>query len=160
MLGFHQVTGRLIGSMDRHFTEATVEWNLEVLYADLASAKGKHLTPVEKMHLNGLLCGHSPLEIAEKLGKSVNGVESDLSATIYRYVKSLLEKPDDHKIGNWRNVAEWLEEAGYKSPSQLTVEDLLTNKATVHVTNINIEKNQIVFMMNLRVPTKYQAVDE
>jgi hypothetical protein len=90
----------------------------------------------------------------------VNGVESDLSATIYRYVKSLLEKPDEQKIGNWRNVAEWLEEAGYKSPSSLKVEDLLTNKATVHITNINIEKNQIVFMMNLRVPTKYQSMDE
>jgi DNA-binding CsgD family transcriptional regulator len=98
--------------MKRHFTDATVEWDLEVLCADLASAKGKHLTPVEKIHLQGLLLGHSPLEIAEKLGKSVNGVESDLSATIYRYVKSLLEKPDE-KIGNWRNIADWLAEAGY-----------------------------------------------
>jgi hypothetical protein len=124
----------------------------------LASAKGKHLTPVEKIHLKGLLCGHSPLEIAEKLGKAGNGVESDLSATIYRYVKSLLEKPDE-KIGNWRNIVEWLAEAGYKSPSQLKVEDLQTDRTTIQITNINIEKNQIVFMMNLRVPTKYNQTD-
>jgi hypothetical protein len=111
------------------------------------------------MRVQGLLCGYSPLEIAEKLGKAVNGVESDLSATIYRYVKSLLEKPDE-KIGNWRNIAEWLAEAGYKSPSQLKIQDLETEKTTIQITNINIERNQIVFMMNLRVPTKAQTVDE
>lgn len=145
--------------MKEYFAEATAEWDLDVLYTDLASAKGKHLTPVEKIHLQGLLCGCSPLEIAEKLGKAANGVESDLSATIYRYVKSLLEKPDE-KIGNWRNIAEWLKDAGYKSPSQLKIQDLQTDKTTIQITNINFEKNEIVFMMNLRVPTKHQIVDE
>jgi DNA-binding CsgD family transcriptional regulator len=145
--------------MERHFVDATAEWDLDVLYVDLASAKGKHLTPVEKIHLQGLLSGHSPLEIAEKLGKAVNGVESDLSATIYRYVKSLLDKPDE-KIGNWRNISEWLKDAGYKSPSQLKIQDLETDKTTIQITNINFEKNEIVFMMNLRVPTKHQIVDE
>ena len=147
--------------MDGHFSQAKAEWGLELLYADLASAKGKHLTPVEKIHLQGLLCGYSPVEIADKLGKAACGVETDLSASIYRYVKSLLGKPDE-KISNWRNIAEWLEEAGYKSTpnTNLKVEDLEIDKTIVQVTNIHIERNQIVFRVNLRVPTKYNTVDE
>ncbi len=52
------------------FPEAAHHWDLDTLYKDLASAKGKHLTPMEKLHLRGLLFGHSPGEIAEKLHKS------------------------------------------------------------------------------------------
>lgn len=148
-------------SIDKQFIEAEKQWSIENLYIDLASAKGKHLTPMEKVHLRGLLCGYSPVEIAEKLDKSANGVETDLCATIYRYTKALVIKPDE-KISNWRNIAEWLEEAGYKSqsPSQLRIEDLLTEQAAVNVTNINIEKSQIVFMINLRIPTKYENTTE
>ena len=142
--------------MFKDFAKAKAEWDFALLEADLVSAKGRHLTPVEKLHLQGLLCGYSPAEIAEKLGKSVSGVETDLSASIYRYVKLLLSKPDE-KISNWRNIIEWLEEAGYKSSPQnsLKVEDLEIEKTVVQVTNINIDRNQIVFMINLRVPTKY-----
>jgi hypothetical protein len=93
---------------DEQFTQAANHWDLETLYTDLASAKGKRLTPVEKLHLRGLLCGCSPGEMAEKLGKDVKGVESDLCASVYKYVKSLLGKGNE-KIGNWRNIAEWLE---------------------------------------------------
>ena len=42
------------------FSEAALYWDLETLYKDLASAKGKHLTPTEKLHLRGLLCEYSP----------------------------------------------------------------------------------------------------
>ena len=49
---------------DEEFSQAAQDWDLETLYADLASAKGKRLTPTEKLHLRGLLCGHSPVEIA------------------------------------------------------------------------------------------------
>ena len=48
------------------FKLAENEWDLENLYEDLGSAKGKNLTPMEKSHLRGLLCGFSPAEIAEK----------------------------------------------------------------------------------------------
>ena len=144
--------------MFKDFAKAKAEWDFALLEADLVSAKGRHLTPVEKLHLQGLLCGYSPAEIAEKLGKSASGVETDLSASIYRYVKSLLLKPDE-KISNWRNIIEWLDEAGYKSSAQnpLKVEDLEIDKTVVQVTNINIDRNQIVFMINLRVPTKYKS---
>ncbi|NJQ96624.1 MAG: helix-turn-helix domain-containing protein [Hydrococcus sp. CSU_1_8] len=139
---------------DEQFTKAANQWDLETLYADLASAKGKRLTPTEKRHLRGLLCGYSPSEIAEKLQKTPKGVETDLCATLYKYVKSLVGK-GSAKIENWRNIAEWLEDAGYKTkpPAKLPVKDLLPENCVVNVTNINIDNNQIVFFINLRIPT-------
>ena len=76
---------------DEQFTEASNHWDLETLYADLASAKGKRLTPVEKLHLRGLLCGYSPAEIAEKLGKDAKGVESDLCASVYTAIPAVMK---------------------------------------------------------------------
>jgi len=68
---------------DEQFSQAEQQWDLETLYIDLASAKGRRLTPVEKLHLRGLLCGYSPAEIAEKLHKSVKGVEAEVSVSVY-----------------------------------------------------------------------------
>lgn len=138
--------------VDKIFAQAAQEWDLETLYADLASAKGKHLTPIEKTHLRGLLSGYSPCEIAEKLDKSPRGVEADLSNTVYKYVKFLLDK--EEKIENWRKIYEWLEESGYKSkPPQVPVQTLLPEKSVVNITTINIEQNQIVFQFVLKIPT-------
>ncbi len=46
--------------IDSYFKEAEKKWNLKTLYTDLASAKGKRLTPMEKLHLRGLLCELTP----------------------------------------------------------------------------------------------------
>ncbi|MEA5576234.1 helix-turn-helix domain-containing protein [Anabaena sp. UHCC 0451] len=113
------------------FVEASNNWDLETLYTDLASVKGKRLTPVEKLHLRGLLLGYSPAEIADKLGKDVRGVETDFSATIYRYVKGLVGKCNE-KINNWRSVIEWLDEAGYK------IEITNKNQETVNFESVDI----------------------
>ncbi|MEB3830614.1 helix-turn-helix domain-containing protein [Phormidium sp. CCY1219] len=138
---------------DKQFTEALQHWDLDTLYADLASAKGKSLTPVEKLHLRGLLCGCSPSTIAEQLGKNAKGVETDLCATLYRYVKSLVGKSNG-KIENWRKIAEWLEDAGYKRKlDRVALDNLLPEKSVVNITNINIENNQLVIAFNLRIPT-------
>ena len=127
-----------------HFALAKQHWDLENLYIDLASAKGKNLTPIEKIHLCGLLCGYSPAEIAEKLHKSVNGIEVDFSNTIYQYVKHLLNRSDE-KIENWRNICQWLEEVGYKN--QQTEQSQANNQipvdAQVHSSSINIGNQQI-----------------
>lgn len=140
-----------MAKVDQMFTHAAQEWDLDTLYADLASAKGKHLTPIEKAHLRGLLCGCSPSEIAEKLEKIPRGVEVDLSTTIYKYVKFLLDKSE--KIENWRNIYEWLDDSGYKSqPPQVPVQTLLPEQSVVNMTNINIEHDQIVFQFNLKIP--------
>ncbi|MEP6519758.1 helix-turn-helix domain-containing protein [Microcoleus vaginatus] len=143
-----------MASTNDRFVEAESRWDLKTLYSDLAAVKGKPLTPVEKLHLRGLLCGFSPAEIAEKLKKNPKGVETDLCASIYKYVKAFLGKGVE-KIENWRNIAEWLEDAGYKTQSsaKLPVKDLLPENCVVNVTNINIDKNQIVFFINLRIPT-------
>ncbi len=137
---------------DEQFTEAANHWDLETLYADLASAKGKRLTPMEKRHLRGLLCGHSPSEIAEKLQKTPKGVETDLCATLYKYVKSLVGKGIE-KIENWRNIAEWLEDAGYKTqpPAKLPIQDGLSENSKVNVTNIICDNNQITIDVFLQI---------
>jgi hypothetical protein len=135
------------------FTQAAQQWDLQTLYADLTFAKGKPLTPVEKTHLRGLLCGCSPSEIAEQLHKNSNGVETDLCATVYRYVKNLLDK-NNGRIDNWRNITQWLEEAGYKHPSaEIPINNVLPDKSVVNITNINYENKQIVIHFNLAIPT-------
>lgn len=137
---------------DEQFTQAANHWDLETLYADLASAKGKRLTPMEKRHLRGLLCGYSPSEIAEKLQKIPKGVETDLCATLYKYVKSLVGKGIE-KIENWRNIAEWLEDAGYKTkpPAKFPIPDGLSENSKVNITNIICDNNQITIDVFLQI---------
>lgn len=141
-------------SIDKQFSQAEQEWDLKTLYADLAFAKEKPLTPMEKLHLRGLLCGHSPTEIADQLGKQPKGVETDLCTSVYRYVKGLLDKKNE-RIENWRKISEWLEEAGYKQElsTSIPMNELLPNKSVVNVSNIAIENNQLVIVINLRIPT-------
>ncbi|MBE9143237.1 helix-turn-helix domain-containing protein [Planktothrix mougeotii] len=141
-----------MAQVDKMFSQAAQEWDLDSLYADLASAKGKHLTPIEKAHLRGLLSGCSPSEIAEKLDKIPRGVESDLCATIYKYVKYLLDKTE--KVENWRKICEWLDESGYKSKlEKLAVKTLIPEQSVINITTINIDQHQIVFHFNLKIPT-------
>ncbi|MBW4495078.1 MAG: helix-turn-helix domain-containing protein [Oscillatoria princeps RMCB-10] len=142
-----------MASIDEQFAQAANYWDLETLYTDLASAKGKRLTPVEKLHLRGLLCGHSPAEIAEKLGKSVKGVEVELCNTLYQYVKNLVGKRDE-KVDNWRNICEWLQEAGYKAqpPAQSQARNFFPESSVVNITNISIDNKQLVIIINLRIP--------
>jgi hypothetical protein len=141
-----------MASIDAQFAEAANNWDLETLYADLASAKGKRLTPVEKLHLRGLLCGYSPTEIAERLNKSVKGIGVDFSNTLYLYVKNLVGRGDE-KVENWRNITEWLQEAGYKSRSsaQLQLSDYLPVEFLIKRANIIIDKNQIVVDINIKI---------
>lgn len=140
------------------FNQAKHQWDLERLYNDLASVKGKNLTPMEKLHLRGLLCGYSPVEIAEKLYKELRGIETDLSATVYRYIKGLVNK----KIENWRNVSEYLEQTNYKIQSSfllkkqqgvfLPIEDLKGLVTISHNSNC-LKHNQKIVEINIRLVT-------
>ncbi|WP_017721941.1 NB-ARC domain-containing protein [Kamptonema formosum] len=105
---------------NEEFADASNHWDLQRLYADLASAKQevasrptRGLTAVEKLHLCGLLCGCSPAEIARRLHKDARGVEAELSATLYRYIKTLTGK----KLNSWQDIVPWLEAAGYRKSS-------------------------------------------
>ncbi|MBD2690651.1 helix-turn-helix transcriptional regulator [Anabaena catenula] len=141
-----------MASAEERFAQAANYWDLETLYTDIASAKGKRLTPIEKIHLRGLLCGYSPAEIAERLNKNAKGVEVDLCNTLYKYVKSLVDKSDE-KVENWRNITEWLEEAGYKSQvsNQFKLGDDLPVELLVKKANISFDNNKIIVDINMRL---------
>ncbi len=146
---------------DEQFTEAHQQWDLKTLYADLAYAKGKPLTPMEKLHLRALLSGHSPTEIAEKLGKDRNGVKTDLCASVYKYIKILLDKSEE-RIDNYRSISEWLEGAGYKCAlsSQSSIGELLAEKSVVNITNVSCENKSIVINFSLKIPTDQSEIIE
>ncbi|MEN8220405.1 MAG: helix-turn-helix domain-containing protein [Pseudomonadota bacterium] len=136
------------------FTQAENNWDLENLYTDLASAKGKNLTLVEKRHLRGLLCGYSPVEIAQVLHKTSRGLEVDLSNTLYQYVKTIVDRLDE-KVENWRNICQWLEDAGYKYQPAATQSQLSNSvpvDAKVHISNINFEGDKIEIGILLQLP--------
>ncbi|MEZ5671192.1 MAG: hypothetical protein R3E08_01970 [Thiotrichaceae bacterium] len=153
---------------DDKFLEAEVEWDLSRLYKDLAIAKGKgkskSLTPIEKLHVRGLLCGYSPIEIADKLHKDPDGLKVDLSNRVYQYVKGVLGKEEEN-VGNWRNIREWLEEAGYRQPinhTSFTI-DSLPIDAAVKITNIN--RSRVMIEVNMRFtaplsPTNREKFDD
>jgi WD40 repeat protein len=125
-----------LDSPEEPFARASNDWDTQKLYSDLANAKQQFaphtrrgLTPVEKRHLCGLLCGYSPAEISIILNKQTKGVEVDLSKTLYRYLEFLTNRPRN-ALTNWRDAIDWLEIAGYKTqPKTLTGVSL---KATLH----------------------------
>jgi len=144
------------------FAKAESQWDLDRLYCDLATIKGKRLSPVEKLHLRGLLSGYSPTEIANQLSKKPRGVEVDLSNTLYHYIKVVVHRSEE-KIDDWREIRDWLEEAGYrKSYSQLdslsilgtTITDLSTGSSTFSIEKVQIEKIQIE-----KIKTNQKVID-
>ncbi len=135
------------------FFQAAKHWDVETIYIDLAEVKGKRLTPIEKKHLKGLLCGYSPTEIAEKLNKSAKGVGVDLCNTLYQYVKELVGNSNG-KVENWRNISEWLEDAGYKNDESIEYDASdCVSVLVVKRANIKIEKNQLIIDINIRLVT-------
>jgi hypothetical protein len=108
--GFNQI--------EDEFLEAKKNWELEKLYIDLASAKRKALTPVEKKFLRGLLCGCSPAEIAKIVYQSASSstVRVYLSNGLYKYIEEMLSNQAGYsvKVKSWSRVTHLLEKAGYK----------------------------------------------
>ena len=105
-------------NFEEEFIEAKNHWELEKLYVDLASAKGKALTPVEKKFLRGLLCAFSPAEIAKTVynSSSSSTVRVYLSNGLYKYIEEMLSNQMGYsvKVKNWSRVTTLLEKAGYK----------------------------------------------
>ncbi|MBW4506608.1 MAG: ATP-binding protein [Scytonematopsis contorta HA4267-MV1] len=105
-------------NLENDFIEAKQNWELEKLYIDLASYKGKALTPVEKKFLRGLLCGFSPAEIANVVyqSRSSSTVRVYLSNGLYKYIEEMLSIQAGYsvKVKNWSRVTQLLEKAGYK----------------------------------------------
>lgn len=101
---------------DDAFADAFQNWNVEQLYLDLADAKGKGLTRVEKQYLRGLLCYCSPNEIAERLHVAGDTVRNYLSKGLYRYIEELLIQRESEtiRVKDWSRVPQLLEKAGYR----------------------------------------------
>ncbi|MBF2064077.1 MAG: NACHT domain-containing protein [Calothrix sp. C42_A2020_038] len=121
--------------IEEEFVEAKNSWELEKLYVDLASAKGKALTPVEKKFLRGLLCGFSPAEIANTVYKtrSSSTVRVYLSNGLYKYIEEMLSNQSGTsiKVKNWSRVTQLLEKAGYKKNwvfTEATTNRVMTRK--------------------------------
>ena len=132
-------------SPEEQFILAANDWDLERLYKDLADAKLKvaphkrkrELTEVEKLHLRGLLCACSPSDIAKKLHREERGLRADLSSTVYLYVKQLTPGKVDIRLNNWRDIPDWLEQAGYKTRSSKLDEN--EAKITTFVSDSDID---------------------
>jgi hypothetical protein len=143
---------------DDQFTQAEKEWDLERLYNDLTAVKGKELSPIEKLHLRGLLCGYSPGEIAERLHRDARGLEVNLSNKLYKYVKTIVKR-EQERIKNWRTIYEWLEEAGYKAQNQSQSADGIPVDTKVHIEKINVENNKIEICMNTQIIINTQLLN-
>lgn len=106
---------------DEPFAEAKQRWQLDLLYTDLGTVKGRGLTRVEKSYLRGLLCGYSPNEIAEQLQVKNDTVRNALSKGLYRYIEGRLseQQPDLIRVESWGQVARLLDEVGYQRASGL-----------------------------------------
>ena len=115
---------------DAKFAEAAQNWNLDRLYIDLASSKGKGLTPIEKLYLRALLSAYSPTEIAEQCHVSSDTVRNYLSKGLYRYIEELLIRQENSttRVSSWSRVATLLEQAGYRLQSSTG-----NNSSTVEV---------------------------
>lgn len=147
---------------DEMFAEAENNWDLERLYQDLAEAKRqvspsarKGLTEREKLYLRGLLCGYSPAEMARKLFQSPKGVEVYVCKTLYQYFKKMADVPNE-KVGNWRNINNRLEEAGYKTKSSVESQsnNSLHAQPLVKIVNIGVVQNNqdtVTIDINIRV---------
>lgn len=105
--------------LEEKFLDAAVFWDLERLYADLATIKQKPLSSTERICLRGLLCGLDPNEIAASLHRQPQGLRVDLTRGIYRYVAAIAE----NQIKNWRDIAVLLERAGYRCLEQSSEPD-------------------------------------
>ncbi len=142
---------------DDQFTQAENDWDLERLYKDLTAVKGKELSPIEKLHLRGLLCGYSPNDIAEILHRDVRGLEVNLSNKLYKYVKTIVKR-EQERVENWRSICQWLEEAGYKAQNQSQSNDATPVETKVHIEKISVENNKIEICINTQIIINTQLI--
>ncbi|MEA5502551.1 NB-ARC domain-containing protein [Halotia wernerae UHCC 0503] len=129
--------------IEEEFIEAKSSWELEKLYIDLASTKGKALTPVEKKFLRGLLCGYSPGEIATIVyqSRSSSTVRVYLSNGLYKYIEEMLSKQAEYsvKVKNWSRVTHLLEKAGYRK-GRLQLQPAINPKKTLQEPETDLVK--------------------
>lgn len=141
------------------FAEAANYWSLERLYLDLGDAKGRGLTPLEKKFLQGLLCGYSPAEIADRVyhGRSSSAVRVYLSNGLYKYLQELLirQSGKTEKIKNWSRVTRLLDQAGYRknTPDSFQQTQLSSEKAIIFPSTVADTPNYQDWEEKIEIPT-------
>ncbi|MFN6569839.1 hypothetical protein [Dendronalium sp. ChiSLP03b] len=141
-------------SIPQPFAEAENDWDLANLYQDLTSAKQqiaskpKQLTQLEKTCLRGLLCGYGPNEIAAAINREVRGLRVDLSRGLYRYIEVLTQRPSN-TLKDWREVADWLAKANYKT--SLSHTSLLTSDSLIKIVDVSLEGSANSPVIDLKV---------
>lgn len=98
------------------FPEATQNWDLNRIYADLQAACGKEIKPFEKACLRGLLCRYRPGQLAFKLTWTSGALRVELNKGLYRSLEAIADQPINTL--RWEKVPEWLEAKGYKVQRQ------------------------------------------
>ena len=98
------------------FPEATQNWDLNRIYADLQAACGKEIKPFEKACLRGLLCRYRPGQLAFKLTWTSGALRVELNKGLYRSLEAIADQPINTL--RWEKVPEWLEANGYKVQRQ------------------------------------------
>ena len=112
-------------SVESLFLEASIHLWVNDLYEALGKFKvveqHSELNSTEIALLRGLLCSVHPTDIAQKLNWKASSVKTELSNTVYGYVKQLTERFDTRIY--WYNVSEWLTQAGYRLDPQILLEN-------------------------------------
>ncbi|NUN66166.1 NACHT domain-containing protein [Pseudanabaena biceps] len=116
------------------FPEASQNWDLDRLYADLQAVSGKEIKPFEKACLRGLLCRYRPGQLAFKLSWTSGALRVELNKGLYRSLEAIAGQPTNTL--RWEKVPEWLEAKSYKVQRQ-TLHDLKSN----FLTQANISAN-------------------
>ena len=100
-----------------------------------------------------MLSGCSPAEIARQLFQSSKSAEVYLCKTLYQYVKKIADVPNE-PVGNWRNICDRLQEAGYKTQfsPEFKINNSVPTEALVKIVGIGvIEKNTISMDINIQL---------
>jgi hypothetical protein len=123
------------------FAEAAKHWDLERLYQAFAEAKRQI----------------SPAEIARQLFQSSKSAEVYLCKTLYQYVKKIADVPNE-PVGNWRNICDRLQEAGYKTQSspEFKINNSVPTEALVKIVNIGFDskyRHQLILTSGFQFPS-------
>lgn len=80
-----------------------------------------------------------------------------------QYLKTMTDAPNT-KVGNWRNINNWLEDAGYKSQTQSAVKSKfnpdLPIDPLVKIVNLGVEQHTISIDINIRLALPVESETE
>ena len=154
---------------EKIFPEAKYYWDLEKIYdrfgqvkQEVAPNSRRGLNPTEKLYLRGLLCGHTPTEIARNLVKSPKGVEVYLCKTLYKYFKKItnVSNSPEQSTGNRHSIPHWSEIEGYRlrsfSQSPTTGEKDLEQFVKLSIMNFNQNSGTIDIKISIELPPDWK----